>query len=101
MRLHRFFGLRTWSVFLRRCWPGCVRRCIPEQDGEAAGAVEAGLDQQRMSHVEKLRVMLEVLAGGLHCVDHVRGGKRLAMAAGHADQQTLDQCELSNEKREL
>jgi hypothetical protein len=34
--------------------------------------------------------MLEVLAGGLHGVDHVGGGKCFAMAACHADQQSLD-----------
>jgi len=38
-----------------------------------------------MSQIEKLRMMFEVLADGLHCVDHVRGGKPLAMKACHAD----------------
>jgi hypothetical protein len=54
-----------------------------------------------MGHVEELRVMLEMLAGGLHRVDNVRGGKLCAMVAGHADEQTLDQSELCSQEREL
>src|ERR1017187_1218574 len=101
LRLNRCSGLRTWSVFLRRCRTGCGRRCIPEQDGETPGAIQSALNQQGMGHVEELRVMLEMLAGGLHRVHYVRGGKLCAMVAGHADQQTFDQCELGGEEREL
>jgi hypothetical protein len=51
----------------------CRRLSISEQDGQAAGSVHSALDQQGMRQLEKLRVMLEVLGGGLHGVDHVPG----------------------------
>ena len=45
--------------------------------------------------------MLEVLAGGLHRVDDVFGGKGLAMKAGDANQQSFHQRKLGRKQGEL
>ena len=77
-------------MHLRRGWPdrpgSRLRLRIPEQYRQPARAVHAAFHQQFIGQAGKLRVMLEVFAGGLHRVDGVRGGEGLAVKAGHADQ---------------
>jgi hypothetical protein len=53
-------------------WRGSARAGITEQDCHSARAIHPALNQQGVRLFEKLRVMLEVLAGGLHGVDHMR-----------------------------
>jgi len=54
-----------------------------------------------MSHLQKLRMMLEMLCRCLHRMHHMFSGKPLAVKPRHADQQPLHQRKLSRQQREL
>src|ERR1700685_1155978 len=84
----RSLPLRSRRVSCRCCL-GRGGFCVPQQDCETPRTVHLAFYKQRMGLSQEVGMMVEVPAGGLHRVHHVLRGKRLAMTAGGADQQSL------------
>src|ERR1035438_5428729 len=105
LRQNRSSILPPWSIFPRRCWLGSacnfICPCIPEQNRQPARTVHGALHQQLMGHLQKLRMMLEVLCRRLHLMYHMFSGTQLAVKPRHADKQPLHQRKLSRQQRKL